>query len=224
MLNFIKYFPCSIFNRLRGTGNMFYLNINGNILYSLYLFVLVALLSFPFEYKWEWAFLALVLYIVGESGSWGKWVSYLCNPLGHPYEYNNDDGTRFPYIHVIANKFIDQTRNYRLYCILSLSLRGIYWWLPLYILLGWLFGQILLGIILGIVIGICFTISSILSNKFKFEFVNDYIEFFKSKTNMDNNIVYQCKSNWERQEVIYGIFQEVTLWILIITSFILKLW
>lgn len=218
MLKYIQFFPSTILNRLRGTGSMFYLNINGNILYALYLFTLVGFLSFVFDYKWEWSFLVVVLYVVGESGAWGKWVSYLCEPINHPLEYDNDDGTKFPYIHYIANTIVNQRKHYRLYCIVALSLRGLYWWLPLYTLLGWLFGNIYLGISLGITIGILFSVSSILSNKYLFKFIFDYRE----KIRMKNTIVYECKNNWERQEVIYGTFQEVTLWLLIIISIIIK--
>ena len=85
-------------------------------------------------------------------------------------------------------------------------------------LLGWLFGNIYLGISLGITIGILFSVSSILSNKYSFKFIFDYRE----KIRMKNTIVYECKNNWERQEVIYGTFQEVTLWLLIIISIIIK--
>lgn len=224
MLNYIKFLPSTILNRLRGTGSMFYLNINGNILYALYIFILTALLSLVFNYAWEWSFLALVLYIVGEASSWGKWVGYISSPIEEKVDYNNADGRSFPFIHYIANFLIDQTKHYKAYCLLALSLRGIYWWLPLYTLLGWLFGQIIIGMALGLIIGLLFSVAAILSTKYDFTYLNDYTEYFKNKTKMDNTIVYECKNNWERQEVIYGAMQEVTLWLLIIISFILKLW
>lgn len=224
MLNFIKFLPSTILNRLRGTGSMFYISINGNILYALYIFVLTALLSLVFNYAWEWSFLALVLYVIGEANAWGKWVGYLSSAEREVEEYDNEDGRSFPFIHYIANFLIDQTKYYKAYCILALSLRGIYWWLPLYTLLGWLFGQIVIGMILGLVIGLLFSITAILGAKYDFTYSNDYIEYFKSKTKMNNTIVYVCNTNWERQEVIYGALQEITLWLLIITSFILKLW
>lgn len=225
MLNIIKYFPSVILNRLRGTGLMFTININGNILYSLYFFILVSLLSWVFNYHWEWSFLALVLYLIGESFAWGKWVGYLTSDKENPEkQYDNDDGLSFPYTHFIANFFIDQTKHYYAYCVLALSIRGIIWWLPFYILLGWLFNQTLISVIIGVIVGSLFCLAAILSKKFSFTFEYDLKDFFKDKIGLHNSIVYECKNNWEREEILYGIIHELGLWSLIVISIILQLW
>ena len=212
-----------ILNRWRGTGDIFYISkfaITGTMLYSFYMFVLVSILSFlinatlpnfiiEFLATYEiylgsiivsmiYGFIATALFLVGESLAFGKWVGYLTYPENYNKEQfeANKKGSNFPFIHQTANYFINQSNPYK-YSILALSIRGLYWWLPLYLLFAYI-GLInyIEAVIIGILLGIGFPIACILSRKFTFRFKYRYLE---------------CTDNWHRQELIYGLFQSLCL-------------
>jgi len=187
-----------ILNRLRGTGKIFSIfnyGINGNILYALYI-VLVIWCAFT----WYYGLIAAILYIIGESFAWGKWVGYLIQDNGNK-DYYNKDGRSFPFIHYVGNYLIDQTKDYRNYCRLCLAIRGIVWWLPLYAFIGFLSSSTTIGIILGVVIGLLFPVAVEMSKIVSFKF-----SIWKIK----------CLGNWERQEIIYGLFQFICFNLLLI--------
>lgn len=183
-----------LLNRWRGIGDIFYISkfaITGTMIYSFYMFVMVSILSDPI-----YGFIATALFLAGESLAFGKWVGYLTYPENYNKEQfeANKKGSNFPFIHQTANYFINQSNPYK-YSILALSIRGTYWWLPLYLL----FAHIGLinyfeAIIIGIMLGIGFPIACILSRKFTFKFKYRYLE---------------CTDNWHRQELIYGLFQSL---------------
>lgn len=185
-----------LLNRWRGIGDIFYISkfaITGTMIYSFYMFILVSILSNPI-----YGVVATILFLAGESLAFGKWVGY----LSYPENYNkeqfeaNKKGSGFPFIHQTANYFINQSNPYK-YSILALSIRGLYWWLPLYLLFAYI-GLInyFEAIIIGILLGIGFPIACILSRKFTFRFKYRYLE---------------CTDNWHRQELIYGLFQSLCL-------------
>jgi hypothetical protein len=98
------------------------------VIYSLYIGLVVGFLSFdPF-----YGFIALSLYILGESMGWGKWVGYLTADEA-PENYDDLEGYDFPYIHKTANLIVKERKNYKLYCQVALAIRGFYWWTPLYL-------------------------------------------------------------------------------------------
>ena len=185
-----------ILNRWRGTGDIFYISkfaITGTMIYSFYMFVLVSILS-----NLIYGFIATALFLAGESLAFGKWVGYLTYPENYNKEQfeTNKKGNNFPFIHQTANYFINQSNPYK-YSILALSIRGLYWWLPLYLLFAYI-GLInyFEAVIIGILLGIGFPIACILSRKFTFRFKHRYLE---------------CTDNWHRQELIYGFFQSLCL-------------
>jgi len=183
-----------LLNRWRGTGDIFSIsifNITGTMIYCLYIFVLVSILSNPI-----YGVVATALFLAGESLAFGKWVGYLTYPENYDKEQfeANKKGSNFPFIHQTANYFINQSNPYK-YSILALSIRGVYWWLPLYLLFAYI-GLInyFEAIIIGILLGIGFPIACILSRKFTFRFNYKYLV---------------CTDNWHRQELIYGFFQSL---------------
>lgn len=183
-----------LLNRWRGTGDIFYISkfaITGTMIYSFYMFVLFSILSNPI-----YGFIATALFLAGESLAFGKWVGYLTYPENYDKEQFevNKKGSNFPFIHQTANYFINQSNPYK-YSVLALSIRGLYWWLPLYLLFAYI-GLInyFEAIIIGFLLGIGFPIACILSRKFRFKFKYRYLE---------------CTDNWHRQELIYGLFQSL---------------
>lgn len=183
-----------LLNRWRGTGDMFYISkfaITGTMIYSFYMFILVSILSNPI-----YGFIATALFLAGESLAFGKWVGYLTYPENYNREQfeANKKGSNFPFIHQTANYFINQSNPYK-YSILALSIRGLYWWSPLYLLFAYI-GLInyFEAIAIGVMLGIGFPIACILSRKFTFKFKYRYLE---------------CTDNWHRQELIYGLFQSL---------------
>ena len=220
-----------ILNRWRGTGTIFSIsifNITGTMIYSFYMFVLVSLLSFNLNAKLPffvieflatygihlgsisvsiiYGFVSALLFLAGESLAFGKWVGYLTYPENYDKELfeANKKGSNFPFIHQTANYFINQSNPYN-YSILALSIRGLYWWLPLYLLFAYI-GLInyFEAIIIGMLLGISFPIVCILSRKFTFRFDYKYLV---------------CTDNWHRQELIYGFFQGLGMGYIILKVF-----
>ena len=113
----------------------------------------------------------LVAYLVGEAKGWGEWVGSLTRvePWTEEHlqgDYNDDEGKKFPFIHQIANSvckeqiegtFEQRANQYKKYATLALMLRGMYWWLPVYLMMA-AFGVISLGVavVAGIGLGLAF--------------------------------------------------------------------
>ena len=193
-------------NRWRGTGDIFNISkfaITGTMIYAFYMFVLVSILSNPI-----YGFISALLFLGGESLAFRKWVGYLTYPENYDKEQfeANKKGNNFPFIHQIANYFINQSNPYK-YSILALSIRGLYCWLPLYLLFAYI-GLInyFEAILIGFLLGIGFPIACILSRKITFRFKYKYLV---------------CTDNWHRQELIYGFFQMIALWYIIIKNILI---
>ena len=156
----------AVLNRWRGTGDIFSISkvrITGTMIYALYMFVVVTLLS-----TWYYGLVAAVLFLAGESYAWGTWVSYLCYQDNHEKEYDSKVGRGFPYIHYVANAIVPQEKDYKRYCQIALTLRGVYWWLPVYLVLAFA-GVISYGsaIIAGVLLGVGFSLACELGRKLK---------------------------------------------------------
>jgi hypothetical protein len=217
-----------ILNRLRGTGLIKHfgiitlpyvykepikINLVWNHIYGLYLGLIVGLLTLNIG----WGILALGLYILGESKGWGEWIGALSKPvpltdLELMRQYKDNEGKKFPFIHQIANFFIKEEligatfssrlSQYMRYATLALFLRGIWWWLPLYLLLAYLklisFPEAFIGVL---IISIMFPINCIISR---------YIGFDKKIWKV------QFSRGWENQEFLNGLTQGLVLWLLLL--------
>lgn len=179
-----------LLNRWRGTGIIFY-KIKGVQIYALYLGLLVGLLS-----NYLYGLLTIILFILGESFGWGKWVGCLTDdkPIKN---YDDLEGRNFPFIHYIANFFIKEKEDYLNYCRLALSIRGFIWWTPILILLGFIdllsWYQVVIN---SIILAVGFPIGCELSKLWNFEYKSKFLSI---------------SGNWEKQEVIYGLFQFVCI-------------
>lgn len=224
----IMVITMGVLNRLRGTGLVKQLgtftlpyiykkpitvNLTGNILYAIYLGTIVGLLTMNIG----WGILALGLYILGESKGWGEWIGALSksDTIDEDWlnrQYIDNEGKNFPFIHQIANFFIkeqlidgtftDRLNQYMKYASLALVLRGIVWWLPLYLLLAHVklisFSEAFMGVL---IISLYFPINCMLSR---------YIGFNKKIW------IVQFGRGWENQEFLNGITQGIVLWMLLL--------
>ena len=219
---------CGVLNRLRGTGvikhfgtmKMFNKEIEikfvGNHLYGLWIALVLGVATMN-----AWLGLAvLVAYLVGESKGWGEWVGSLSRVEPWTEEllqgdYKDDEGKKFPFIHQIANSvckeqiegtFEQRAKQYRKYATLALMLRGIYWWLPVYLVLAW-FGVISLDIamIAGVGLGIVFPIACEVGRRWKFTRTYD-LKF----------IDLEMSPGWSNQEIVYGLIQGAVMWYVVL--------
>lgn len=188
-----------VLNRLRGTGDIFKVfsfAITGNILYAAYIALVIGLLS-----TWYYGLVAGLLYMLGESMGWGKWVGSLCHPesiISLEDRYADNEGIKFPFVHQTANLIVKEREDYELYCQVALGLRGFYWWISLYVFMAFIglvsyYEAIIISILLGITFPIAAYISTKLDYNGKFWIIN-------------------YSKGWENQELIYGLFQGIAMW------------
>lgn len=190
----------AILNRLRGIGDVLRVGnfrVTGIMLYALYLMVVVTMIS-----EWYYALAFGVLFIAGESYAWGKWIGFLVDYENkHEPEYDSKVGKGFPYIHYIANYIVDERIDYKRYCQVALAIRGLVWWLPLYLLFAFIgFISYVEAMLLGIAVGVGFPVAAYVGRNW------DY----------NNKIgVLEFKRGWENQEIVYGAIQGLCLWYVI---------
>lgn len=203
---------CGVLNRLRGTGvikNFGTLNIAnkkievkfvGNHLYGIYIALVIGLLS-----TWYYGLIAGLLYMLGESMGWGKWVGSLCYPestTSLEARYADYEGVRFPFIHKTANMIVKERENYLAYCNIALGIRGLYWWLPLLMFMAVIgITSYWLAILGSILLGVGFPVACYMASITKFEFT-----WWK----------ISCVGAWERQEIVYGLMQGIVLWAVVL--------
>ena len=215
-------------NRFRGTGvikhfgtlKMFNKEIEvkfvGNHLYGLWIALVLGVATMN-----AWLGLAvLVAYLVGEAKGWGEWVGSLSRVEPWTEEllqgdYTDNEGKTFPFIHQISNFFIKEkidgtfeqrANKYRMYATLALILRGIYWWLPVYLVLA-LFGYISyeIAVVVSIGLGIAFPLAAEIGRRITFTRLYD-LKFIK----------LSFSPGWENQEIVYGALQGAVLWSIIL--------
>lgn len=189
-----------ILNRWRGTGKIVG-PVSGTNIYSLYFVIVVGLLT----NNWIYGVIAGLLFMLGESAGWGKWVGALCYPerklANLEKEYADHEGRGWPFIHWIANFFIREKEDFIGYCTVALTLRGFYWWIWLY---GFLFyiGLInnISAILAVILLGLAFPLACHLSKKYTIYKSFKYLSI---------------SGRWETQELYYGFIQGICFWVVI---------
>ena len=218
---------CALGNRFRGTGVIKHfgtlailnkqvdIKFNGNHLYGLIIATILGVVG------GVWLGLAVfVAYIIGEAKGWGEWIGSLTRHEPWDEEmlqrnYRDEEGKTFPYIHQIANSIVKEqcegsfekrANQYKRYATLALMLRGIYWWLPVYLVIA-AFGVISwqVAVVAGIGLGIAFPLACAIGREIEFTRVYD-LKFVK----------LSFSRGWENQEVVYGLIQGVCLWYVII--------
>ncbi len=223
----------ALMNRFRGTGVIKYfgtlkvlnkeieIKFVGNHLYGLWIALVLGIATMN-----VWLGLSvLVAYLVGEAKGWGEWVGSLTRH--EPWDeqmlqhcYKDDEGKTFPFIYQITNFFIkekidgtfeEQCKQYRRHATLALILRGIYWWLPVYLVLA-AFGVISceIAVMAGIGLGAAFPIAAEIGRHWKFTRTYD-LKF----------IELSFSQGWENQEIVYGAIQGFVMWY-VVFAYILK--
>ena len=218
----------AILNRLRGTGVIKHfgtlkvmnkeieIKFVGNHLYGLWIALMLGIATMN-----AWLGISVfVAYLVGEAKGWGEWVGSLTRH--EPWDeqmlqhcYKDNEGKTFPFIYQISNFFIkekidgtfeEQCEQYRRHATLALILRGMYWWLPVYLVLA--IFQIITyqeALIIATLLGIAFPIACEIGRRITFTKTYD-LKFIK----------LSFSQGWENQEVVYGLFQGIALWYTII--------
>lgn len=218
-----------LLNRLRGTGDIFNISkfaVTGTMIYALYVLLVSAMLTFNYNlevntvisyllsllgiYGYDlvmtnlfYSVSATMLFLLGESYAFGKWVGYLVDYEDeHTPEYDSKVGKGFPYIHYMANYIVNEKVDYKRYCQVALAIRGLFWWLPLYLLFSSIgFISYVEAILLGSIVGIGFPVAA---------YVGRNLDYNKKISVLD------LKRGWENQEVVYGLVQGIALWYIIL--------
>ena len=200
-----------LLNRWRGTGTIVTIgkfHLIGNIIYALYIAGIIGCayaLTFGGWISVGYGLLGGILYIAGESFAWGKWVGYLTHYEGEgKHDYDNDDGRSFPYIHYIAQVIVKQENDYTTYCEIALARRGLFWWLPLLVLLGTIdlisWYQVAIS---SIFLAVGFPVACYLGTLLKVEYKSKYLNLSRG---------------WENQEVFYGLFHWIGIALVILLN------
>lgn len=215
----------AILNRLRGTGvikhfgtlhvGKYSVNVNlvWNHVYATYLALIVGFLSGN-VYA---GLITMIAYFVGESKGWGEWVGTLTSSKQLTQadllrNYKDTEGRGFPYIHKIANllepeisscdDLESKVAQYLKYTRVALALRGIYWWGLVYgVMVGFGLVSVVEAVVITVTLGVGFPIACELGKRIDFEGRIGVINFSKG---------------WENQEVIYGAFQGIAIWYVIL--------
>jgi len=182
-------------NRVRGGKYRGPIRIIIGLILGLYLYIFAPessfiIKNFPGFFSILCLSIPLIMYIIGESWGWGKWIGGIIDKGAHP-DYNDPEGTENG-IHWITEPIFPQEKNYYNYCLFALMLRGIWWWFPIFIpfvifnaMEGSIAGTSI--ILLGLTFPLSFVIARIVYEKFKLKGGGDFI--------------------WEIGEFIYGGFQ-----------------
>lgn len=215
----------AILNRLRGTGLLYsfgkvdiftFKNVEiklvWNHIYGLYLALIIGYLSQSFVAGLG----TLILYLVGESKGWGEWVGALTryegyNPDWLELQYKDNEGKTFPYIHQITEFFVPERIpfasyetnivQYLKYAKTALTLRGIYWWMPIYLLMAYYdLTTWWLAILSSIILGVLFPVACIIGSKLDYNGKIGVVNYSRG---------------WENQELVYGLFQGIVFWSLV---------
>ncbi|MBS6151864.1 MAG: hypothetical protein KH703_00350 [Campylobacter gracilis] len=169
-----------ILNRLRGQYSYF-AKVNA---------LVVALLIFAFYGNFFIAIVCGLGYLAGEAKGWGVWVGALTS-------HGADKGeSKSRGIEWLAGRFIPRTR-WLAYCRACLFLRGLIWWLPVFVPL--VFAGVYAAPLLAVALAAGFPLACELGYRTKFSFA------FKS---------FEVKTAWARQELFYGAMQDIAFLIL----------
>lgn len=186
-------------NRLRGSDVRF--GIKGSTAAKA---IICAALAYPaLRIGIYYALIPPILYLIGESFGWGKWVASI---IDEKPQYDENEGLIiigklriWDGIHHIADFIAPEKLDYMNYSMTALCIRGLYWWGPLflyYAILGLFpFMEIIAYlVILSATFPICFILS------------RDLLDYLPKIDLLDNA--------WEWGEFFYGGIQGIAIFFL----------
>ena len=175
-----------ILNRLRGQYSYF-AKVNA---------LAVALLVFAFFHNFYIAIICGLGYLAGEAKGWGVWVGALVTHGSYTSEHE------VKFIERVARKIIKDPRGHWVaYCRVCLFLRGLIWWLPVFVPL--LFAGVYTAPLFAVALAVGFPLACELGYRTKWA-----IKFR----------AFEVSDAWGRQEVFYGAMQDAAfliLWVMI---------
>ena len=169
-----------ILNRLRGQYSYF-AKVNA---------LAVALLIFAFFHNFYIAIVCGLGYLAGEAKGWGVWVGALTSHGGDKGESESRG------IEWLAGRFISRA-HWLAYCRLCLAIRGLIWWLPVFLPL--VFAGLYAAPLLAVALAVGFPLACELGYRTNFKFRLKKLEI---------------ESAWARQELLYGAMQDLAFLIL----------
>ena len=170
-----------ILNRLRGRYSYF-AKVNA---------LVVALLIFAFLGNFYLAIICGLGYLLGEAKGWGVWVGALVTHNGFKDERENR------LIERVAARLFEPKTHWLAYCRVCLFMRGLLWWLPVFVPL--VFAGVYGAPLFAVALAVGFPLACELGYCTKFSFA------FKK---------FEVKTAWARQELFYGAMQDAAFLIL----------
>ena len=170
-----------ILNRLRGRY-AYFAKINA---------LVVALLIFAFLGNFYLALICGLGYLAGESKGWGVWVGALVTHSSFKDERENR------LIERVAAKLFNPRAQWLAYCRFCLFLRGLIWWMPVFVPL--LFADVYTAPLIAVALAVGFPIACELGYRTKWTLK------FRA---------FEASDAWGRQEVFYGAMQDLAFIIL----------
>ena len=171
----------AILNRLRGQYSYF-AKLNA---------LVVALLIFAFLGNFYLAIICGLGYLAGESKGWGVWVGALVTHGSYTSEHE------VKFIERIAARLFDPRAHWLAYCRLCLAIRGLIWWLPVFVPLA--FAGLYAAPLLAVALAVGFPLACELG------YCTKWTLRFRA---------FEASDAWGRQEVFYGAMQDLAFIIL----------
>lgn len=179
-----------ILNRLRG--------MNG--VWSKIIGLLLAYIIYSVSRNHYVALAVGIGYVIGESFGWGEWIGTLTGD--RDFKQLNEEGKNNG-IQWLASKVIDPSKDWVNYCRVALAIRGLYWWLPTLAPLYFVGFNPLVILVCVAVLSVGFPIAC-------------EIGYRTSKLFSFEKYGFSVRGGWEHQEVWYGLFQDVVIFILLL--------
>jgi hypothetical protein len=135
----------------------------------------MAAMAWWFTHNWIAALVVGAAYMLGEAPGWTRWLQGCsCNFTQAEWNekpYGSDDTT----LGDLANKLVDNRKNYKLHCFLGFMLRGLLWWVPVFAALWW-FGMVDPLWAVGSVVGLSVAIPFVYYIGYKVQFMGKYLQ------------------------------------------------
>jgi len=144
----------AILNRVRGGGYLFgWKNPNNDRIAKVVSGLIIGAIAVYSGKPWYIAIpLCLGLYLLGESFAWGKWVGSIAYEI---QDKRTVKGHVELGIHWLADALYDENRRWYAYSVVALAIRGLVWWVPVFVYLDNPYA----GVLAGVLMPACYALS-----------------------------------------------------------------